>query len=202
MELNKKEKDLIHIAQHVESIMNILGIEMNESTVGTPMRVAKMFKNEMFSSLEGTKALDEKMKLFEAPTGESEMIIVKDIPFYSTCEHHLMPFFGKVAVGYVPNNNIIGLSKIPRVVKHFSKKPQVQERLGEEIKNYLVNVLDPKYLVVKIYDTTHTCCTARGIESEGVTTTMHVYKEHKMIDCSESFVDYSYYMNHFRNEVK
>ena len=132
--LSREEQDLVYIAQNVEAIMNVLGIEMNESTEGTPLRVAKMFKNELFSSLQGTEELDKKMKLFDAPTGDSEMVIVKDIPFYSTCEHHFMPFFGKVAVGYVPKDKIVGLSKIPRVVKHFSKKPQVQERLGEERK--------------------------------------------------------------------
>lgn len=194
--LSREEQDLIHIAQNVKQIMDILGIEMNESTEGTPMRVAKMFKNELFSSLNGTEELDKKMKLFKAPTDNKEMIIVKDIPFYSTCEHHFMPFFGKVAIGYVPNGNIIGLSKIPRVVKHFSKKPQVQERLGEEIKNYLVNILNPKYLVVKIYDTTHTCCTVRGIESEGVTNTLHVFEEHGVL------FNYREYKDYFRNEVR
>lgn len=194
--LSREEQDLIHIAQNVKKIMGILGIEMNESTEGTPMRVAKMFKNELFSSLNGTEELDKKMKLFKAPTDNKEMIIVKDIPFYSTCEHHFMPFFGKVAIGYVPNENIIGLSKIPRVVKHFSKKPQVQERLGEEIKNYLVNILNPKYLVVKIYDTTHTCCTVRGIESEGVTNTLHVFEEHGVL------CNYKEYKDYFRNEVR
>lgn len=194
--LSREEQDLIYIAQNVKNIMGILGIEMNESTEGTPMRVAKMFKNELFSSLNGTEELDKKMKLFKAPTDSKEMIIVKDIPFYSTCEHHFMPFFGKVAIGYVPNENIIGLSKIPRVVKHFSKKPQVQERLGEEIKNYLVNILNPKYLVVKIYDTTHTCCTVRGIESEGVTNTLHVFEEHGVL------FNYREYKDYFRNEVR
>lgn len=197
---NKQQKQIEEISKHMESIMQILGVPKIESTEGTPDRIAKMYVNEVFSSLnpETYEELGRKMKLFDAPdtNGPKEMIIVKDIPFYSMCEHHFMPFFGKVAVGYVPNKKIVGLSKIPRVVKFFSKLPQLQERLGDQIASYLFDLIDPEFLVVKIYDTTHTCCTARGIESEGKTHTIHT----KYGDTTkESYRDN---MQFFRNEVR
>lgn len=170
----KVSKDIIE--KHIKDIMELIGIEVNESTEGTPKRVAKMFVNELFVNVnnETIDDLDNSMKVFPN-NGGSDLILLKDIPFYSTCEHHLMPFSGKVAVGYVPNKQIIGLSKIPRVVKYFSKKPQLQERLTQEICDYLAGVLEPLALYVKIYDTTHTCVTARGIETECSTDSIVTY---------------------------
>lgn len=176
MYYNEEEK-LQEISRHVESIMNILGVEITQSTVGTPNRIAKMYLNEVFSSLKphALDELDSRMKLFDNTMNQEDLIVVKDIPFYSMCEHHFMPFFGKVAIGYVPNDKILGLSKFPRVVKHFSKLPQLQERLGDDIAKYIAEITKCKLVMVKIYDTTHTCCTARGVESEGSTNTFVMY---------------------------
>ena len=169
----KVSKDIIE--KHVKDIMELIGIEMTPSTEGTPRRVAKMFVDEIFSSVgnNNIEELDNKMKVFPLDgINNKELIIVKDVPFYSTCEHHLMPFSGKISIGYVPSDCIIGLSKIPRVVKYFSKKPQVQERLIEEIIDYLDNRLHPEAIFVYAFDTTHTCVTARGIETYCSTDTL------------------------------
>lgn len=162
-----KEEKIIAIQHHVESIMSILGVERNNSTVGTPSRVAKMYVNEVFKNVnnENIEELNDSMTCFNKNFDGNELVIVKDIPFYSMCEHHLMPFSGKITVGYVPNTKIIGLSKIPRVVKYFSKKPQLQERLVNEIADYLQGLLGSDALFVLATDTIHTCVSARGIET-------------------------------------
>lgn len=176
MHVTEQDK-LKAIEYHVNNIMNILDIPLTDSVVGTPQRIAKMYLNEIFSSLkpEALEELNSKMKLFDNEKKGDDLIVVKDIPFYSTCEHHFMPFFGKVAIGYVPNEKILGLSKFPRIVKHFSKLPQLQERLTKDIAEYVMNITGAKIVIVKIYDTTHTCCTARGIESEGTTNTIQTF---------------------------
>lgn len=162
-----KEEKIIAIQHHVESIMSILGVERNNSTVGTPSRVAKMYVNEVFKNVNNgnIEELNDSMTCFNKNFDGNELVIVKDIPFYSMCEHHLMPFSGKITVGYVPNTKIIGLSKIPRVVKYFSKKPQLQERLVNEIADYLQGLLGSDALFVLATDTIHTCVSARGIET-------------------------------------
>lgn len=163
------------IKKHVQSIMDILGIEATESNENTPLRVAKMYCNELFLNRNNSniEQLNSQMKLFSNVYAIDTLIKVKDIPFYSICEHHWLPFLGKVSIAYIPDKSIIGLSKIPRVVKYFSKKPQLQESLTKEIGEYLFNVLKPKYLQVKVYDTIHTCVLCRGIESECNTETIY-----------------------------
>lgn len=160
----KQEK----LTQHFTKIMEILEIPRNDSTIGTPRRIAKMYMNEVFANRNNhniKEELDNKMKFFLKDYPDSEMIILKDIPFYSMCEHHFMPFSGKITVAYVPTHKIVGLSKIPRVVKYFSKKPQLQERLVNEIADYLHQNLNAQAIYVLCKDTVHTCVTARGVET-------------------------------------
>lgn len=154
------------IKEHIEEIMKILEIPITESNKNTPLRVAKMYCNELFVNRNNNniKELDNTMKLFPNEY-QSDMVIVKDIEFNSICEHHWLPFSGKVTVGYVPNFNVIGLSKIPRVVKYFSKKPQLQEQLTTEIGEYLYNLLEPHALFVEV-EATHQCVKCRGVESD------------------------------------
>lgn len=98
------------------------------------------------------------------------MVIVKDIPFYSMCEHHLLPFFGMAHIGYIPSDNkIIGLSKLARIVNNFAKKPQVQERLTSDIADFLNDNLQPKGVAV-IMEAEHMCMTMRGVKSAGAKT--------------------------------
>jgi GTP cyclohydrolase I len=170
------------IKMKVEEIMHLLKIECNENTNDTPERVARMFVTELFKNVEDdTTELDVEMTTFENPNmndadNKDTPIILKGIKFFSMCEHHLMPFWGYVDVEYVPDEVVIGLSKIPRVVKWFSKRPQIQERFTKEIGEYLVDALNPKYLKVTVRDVHHTCVEARGIESECQADTFYKYK--------------------------
>ena len=132
-----------------------------------------MWCNELFANRNDRNLgeLNDKMKVFPN-TYESEMVIVKDIPFNSICEHHWLPFSGKVTVGYIPSDNVIGLSKIPRVVKYFSKRPQLQEQLTSQIGDYLENLLEPYAIFVEV-EATHQCVKCRGAESDCSTKTYY-----------------------------
>ena len=166
------------IKEHIEKIMEILEIPITPSNKDTPLRLAKMWCNELFKNRNNNNLneLTDSMKLFPNNYQSNEMVIVKDIPFSSTCEHHWLPFSGKVTVGYVPSNKVIGLSKIPRVVKYFSKKPQLQEQLTTEIGDYLSLLLNPNALFVEV-EAEHQCVKCRGVESDCYTRTF--YKEIK-----------------------
>lgn len=161
------------IKEHVEAIMNILGIQETESNKNTPLRVAKMWCNELFLNRNNNniEELNARMKTFPNEY-QSDIVIVKDIDFDSICEHHWLPFSGTVTVGYVPNYRVIGLSKIPRVVKYFSKKPQLQEQLTTEIGEYLYNLLEPHAIFVEV-KSKHQCVKCRGAESDCTTRTSY-----------------------------
>ena len=156
----------------IKEAMTAMGMDLNDpNLMGTPYRIAKMWTDEVFSSLfKPIEELNTQMTLFPAPSNQE--VVIKDIPFYSTCSHHFMPFFGKVEVSYAPDHNVIGLSKIPRVIKWFSKKPQMQENFTREIGEYLYNLIEPFYLKVRVYDTVHTCVSARGVELPASTDTV------------------------------
>ena len=178
------------IREHIEEIMKILEIEKTESNAQTPLRIAKMWVNELFAN-RNNKNMDElnaSMKLFSISDDLTDnIVIMKDIPFNSMCEHHWMPFSGKICIGYVPTTKIVGLSKIPRAVKFFSKKPQLQEKLVEEIADYLFKVIKPKALFV-LAEATHTCVVCRGIESRGETDTFTTRGELKEMYMFEFFM--------------
>ena len=133
-----------------------------EGLLETPKRVANMYE-EIFAGL--TEDPKQHIKLFNEQSND-EMVIVKDIPFYSMCEHHLLPFFGKAHIGYIPSDNkIIGLSKLARI-DNFAKKPQVQERLTSDIADFLNDNLQPKGVAV-IMEAEHMCMTMRGARAAG-----------------------------------
>lgn len=166
------EQKINMITEHVKQIMDILEIPETESTEKTPLRVAKMYVNEVFKNqTTDIEELKAQVTTFENKMGQ-DMIIVKDIPFYSTCEHHLMPFSGKITIGYVPRHRLIGLSKLPRIVKFFSKKAQLQEHLVSEIAEFIKKELDPLVVFVHATECVHTCVTARGIETYCETDTL------------------------------
>ena len=166
------KKVIKEIAEHISAISSLLGIEVTESNKDTPLRVAKMYCNELFRFRDNPLyVLDAFMKVFPA---ENHNPVTVEVPVNSVCEHHWLPFMGTVSVTYVPKDKIIGLSKIPRVVDFFSKKPQLQERLTTEIGEYLVSVIDPEYLCVRMV-ATHTCVSMRGAKSPCKTTTTYEY---------------------------
>ena len=156
------DKERIQIA--VREILIAVGEDPDrEGLLETPKRVANMYE-EIFAGL--TEDPKQHIKLFNEQSND-EMVIVKDIPFYSMCEHHLLPFFGKAHIGYIPSDNkIIGLSKLARIVDNFAKKPQVQERLTSDIADFLNDNLQPKGVAV-IMEAEHMCMTMRGARAAG-----------------------------------
>src|SRR5438874_4127729 len=132
----------------------------------TPSRVARMYA-EVFSGLKDDPAIHLRKTFTQK---YDEMVLVKDITFESMCEHHLLPFMGKAHVAYLPNGKIVGLSKIPRVVEILARRPQVQERMTEELAELLMKELDAKGVGV-ILEATHTCMTIRGVRKPGSTFT-------------------------------
>jgi len=128
----------------------------------TPARVARMYQ-EVFSGIkEDPSAVLS--TTFDQP--HDEMIVVRDIPFYSMCEHHLMPFSGKADVAYIPQSSVVGLSKLARLVDILSRRPQIQERLTAQIADHIEQVLHPRGVAVKV-EAEHTCMTMRGIKKPG-----------------------------------
>ena len=156
------------IKMNYEEILNLVGEDKNrEGLLKTPERAAKAMK---FLS-EGYEK-DPKQILQSAMFEEdyNEMVIVKDIELYSLCEHHLLPFFGKAHIAYIPNGYIVGLSKLPRIVDVFSRRLQVQERLTEQILDCINNTLNPKGVAVVI-EASHMCMMMRGVQKQNSTTT-------------------------------
>ncbi len=149
------------IAKHFKEIMLTLGLDLNDDSLrGTPQRVAKMYVNEIFSGL--NPANKPKAKLFENRYRYDEMLVEKDITFYSNCEHHFVPIFGKAHCAYISSGKVIGLSKINRIVQYYAKRPQVQERLTVQIANELRETLQTEHVAV-VLDASHMCVSSRGI---------------------------------------
>jgi len=177
------------IAKHFKEIMHVLGLDLaDESLKGTPLRVAKMFINEHF------KGLDPKNKpqptMFENNFDYSEMLVEKDIEFYSTCEHHFVPIFGKAHVAYISSGQVIGLSKLNRIVDYYSKRPQVQERLTIQIAEELKSILKTEDVAV-VMDAKHLCVASRGIKDTSSTTvTASYHGKFKDNDTRSEFLKY------------
>lgn len=150
------------IEKHVESILEILGMDLTDDSISkTPNRVAKMYVKEIFSGL--NPANKPSVTLFENKYKYSQMLVEKEIAVFSTCEHHLVPIYGKAHVAYISNGEVIGLSKINRIVKYYCKRPQVQERLTRQIAAELRKTLKTEDVAVVI-DASHMCVAARGVE--------------------------------------
>jgi GTP cyclohydrolase I len=129
------------------------------------------------------------MTVFENESKKSDMIIVSEIPFYSLCEHHLAPFFGTAAIAYVPNEKIVGLSKIPRTLDHFSNRPQNQERITNQVSAYLMEKLKPKGVGV-IIKARHLCVEMRGVKKPGcITTTSSMEGCFNELNCRQEFLN-------------
>ena len=172
-----KADDIVERENYVYNLLNTIPTEdaSREGLLETPKRVAKMYE-ELFAGYEMDyhKILSKQFTVDGAPS----KITVEDIQFYSMCEHHIMPFFGTVAITYVPKKGgkVVGLSKLARLVECFARRLQLQERLGKQIVDAIVECLDPEEVVVTI-EAEHTCMTARGINKPGSKTkTITTYK--------------------------
>ena len=161
------------IAKHFKEIMHILGLDLNDDSLkGTPKRVAKMYVNEVFSGLNPDNRPE--VRLFENKYKFNELLVEKDIAFYSHCEHHFVPFFGKAHVAYIPSENVVGLSKINRIVQYYAKRPQVQERLTMQIANDLKEALKTDSVAV-IIEAKHLCVASRGVQDNSSSTVTSHY---------------------------
>lgn len=163
----KRKEKLDRLAFHVRGILTTLGLDLEDPNLEeTDQRVAKLYL-EMFHGLE--EGSEPKITTFPNEEGYSHMVMEKRIPFYSMCAHHLIPFYGHAHIAYIPNDRIIGLSKFSRVLEFYAKRPQLQERLTEQVVNYLVDKLQPQGAMVVI-EARHLCVEMRGVKKSGALT--------------------------------
>ena len=156
------------IEKHFAGIMQVLGMDLNDDSLkDTPKRVAKMYVKEIFSGLNPLNK--PKPTLFKNPFRYNQMLVEKNIAVFSNCEHHFVPIVGKAHVAYISNGEVIGLSKLNRIVQYCSQRPQVQERLTIQIANLIKEALGTTDVAVVI-DAHHHCVSSRGIKDAGSTT--------------------------------
>lgn len=158
------EEKKVKIASLFEEIMDVMGLDLTDDSLqGTPKRVAKMYIEEIFSGL--NPANKPKVALFDNKYQYNQMLVEKNITFYSNCEHHFVPIIGKAHVAYISSGKVIGLSKLNRIVQYYAKRPQVQERLTNQIAAELKAILNTEDVAV-IIDAKHLCVSSRGIKDD------------------------------------
>ena len=161
------EARIDRIAGHVRGMLTELGLDLTDVNLReTDRRVAKMYL-EMFHGLE--EGAEPKVTTFPNDEHYSAMVMEKQIPFYSMCAHHLVPFYGHAHLAYIPNDTILGLSKFARILEFYAKRPQLQERLTEQVANYLETRLKPQGVMVVI-EARHLCVEMRGVKKPGAVT--------------------------------
>ena len=171
-ELSDREKKE-SIAQLFAQIMDVMGLDLNDDSLrGTPERVAKMYIDEIFSGLDPKNK--PKVALFDNKYQYNQMLVEKNITFYSNCEHHFVPIIGKAHVAYISSGKVIGLSKLNRIVQYYAKRPQVQERLTNQIGVELQQLLETEDVAV-IIDAKHLCVSSRGIKDDTSSTVTSFY---------------------------
>ncbi|MEL0184086.1 MAG: GTP cyclohydrolase I FolE [Bacteroidota bacterium] len=187
-ELTDSEKIEI-IEKRVADILYTLGMDMTDDSLkGTPKRVAKMYVNEIFSGLNPKNK--PKASTFDNKYKYGEILVEKNITLYSTCEHHLLPIVGKAHIAYISNGNVVGLSKMNRIVQYYAQRPQVQERLTIQIVRELQGVLNTKD-VACVIDAKHLCVNQRGIKDiASSTVTCEFGGVFKNQDKKQEFLDY------------
>ncbi|MGB4840888.1 MAG: GTP cyclohydrolase I FolE [Saprospiraceae bacterium] len=185
------EQKIAEIEGHFKSIMEILGLDLSDdSLMGTPHRVAKMYVKEIFSGLNPYNK--PSIKLFDNKYKYNEMLVEKDISFFSNCEHHFVPIIGKTHVAYVSSGKVIGLSKLNRIVEYYSKRPQVQERLTIQIAEEIKKAVASDHVAVVI-EATHLCVSSRGVRDTSSSTVTSSYSgkfENEKV--REEFLSYIY----------
>jgi len=177
------------IERHFREIMTILGLDLTDDSLnGTPRRVAKMYVKEVFSGLNPKNRPNA--RLFENKYNYDQMLVEKDITFYSHCEHHFVPIYGKAHVAYFSSGKVIGLSKINRIVQYFSKRPQVQERLTVQIGKEMERVLHAQDVAV-VVDANHMCVASRGVgDTNSKTGTAYFSGKFKDENIKREFLNY------------
>ncbi len=177
------------IKKNVENILHTLGIDLTDDSLkGTPNRVAKMFVKELFGGLNPEKKPSS--STFENKYKYNEMLVEKNIVVYSTCEHHLLPIYGRAHIAYISNGTVVGLSKMNRIVDYFAKRPQVQERLTIQVVRELQKVLNTDD-VACVIDAKHMCVNSRGIRDiESSTVTAEFGGKFKEEKTRREFLDY------------
>ena len=166
--LKKDEFKIKRIEKHFDAIMTTLGLDLgDDSLMDTPKRVAKMYVNEIFWGLRPENF--PKCTVIENKMGYDEMVIEKDITMMSNCEHHFVTIDGKAHVAYIPKGTVLGLSKLNRIVEYFSRRPQVQERIAEQVYHALVYILGTEDVAVVI-EGVHYCVKSRGVEDHSSST--------------------------------
>ena len=171
-EISDEEKIAI-IEKDMKSILHTLGLDLTDDSLkGTPKRVAKMYIDEIFSGLNPINR--PTISLFENKYQYNQMLVEKNITFYSNCEHHFVPFTGQAHIAYVSSGKVIGLSKLNRIVQYYAKRPQVQERLTNQIAIDLKNILNTEDIAV-IINAKHLCVSSRGVKDDTSATVTSYY---------------------------
>ena len=186
---NDEKKQRISIL--FSEIMDVLGLDLTDDSLkGTPDRVAKMYIEEIFSGLDPKNK--PKVALFDNKYQYNQMLVEKDITFYSNCEHHFVPIIGKAHIAYKSSGKVIGLSKLNRIVQYYAKRPQVQERLTQQIANELKTVLETEDVAV-IIDAKHLCVSSRGVKDDTSATVTTYYGG--IFNTPEKIVELQNYLN-------
>jgi GTP cyclohydrolase I len=168
-----EEEKIEKIQEHVAAILDILGMDLTDDSLkGTPKRVAKAYVKEIFGGLNPERR--PSASTFENKYEYGEMLVEKNITLYSTCEHHLLPIIGKAHIAYISNGNVVGLSKMNRIVDYYAKRPQVQERLTLQVIEELQRILKTEN-VACIIDAKHLCVNSRGISDVASSTVTAEY---------------------------
>jgi GTP cyclohydrolase IA len=177
------------IEKHFRSIMEVLGLDLDDDSLsGTPQRVAKMYVQEIFKGL--NPANKPEVRMFENKYQYGEMLVEKDITFYSNCEHHFVPIWGRVHIAYVSGGKVVGLSKLNRIVQHYARRPQVQERMTRQIAEELATALETEHVAV-VVDAFHMCVASRGIQDVNSKTITSEYRgKFKEPEVKQEFLKY------------
>ena len=163
-----EEQIVARMAEHMAAIMRELNLDLDDPNFNeTPERVAKMYMEMVHGLREGT---EPKVTTFPNEGDYHHMVIEKEIPFYSMCAHHFVPFYGHAHIAYIPESRIVGLSKLPRILEFYAKRPQLQERLTEQVAEFLWSTLKPQGVMVVI-EARHLCVEMRGVKKPGAMTT-------------------------------
>ena len=161
------ERKLRVIAEHMRQIIDALGLDVSDPNLkDTHERVARMYL-EMFHGL--SEGAEPKVTVFPNEERYTAMVMEKDVPFYSLCAHHFVPFYGHAHIAYIPSERIVGLSKMPRIVEFYARRPQLQERLTEQIAGFMAEKLAPQGVMV-VVEARHLCVEMRGVKKPGALT--------------------------------